>query len=42
MNGYIYTQDYQGIDPIPSIVGDSSIITKPISVSTFAGMEDNI
>lgn len=42
MNGYIYTQDYQGIDPIPSIVGDSSIITKPVSVSTFAGMEDNI
>lgn len=42
MNGYIYTQDYQGIDPIPSIVGDSSIITKPVTVSTFAGMEDNI
>lgn len=42
MNGYIYTSDYQGIDPIPSIVGDSSIITKPVTVSTFKGFENNI
>lgn len=42
MNGYVYTQDYQGIDPIPSITGDSSIITKPVTVSTFKGFEDNI
>lgn len=42
MNGYVYTQDYQGIDPIPTIVGDSSIVTKPVTVSTFKGMEENI